>query len=53
LKDWWGGMTARKIILDAMHEARAVLLHHVQTKHGGEPEKTSENLRAILESVGY
>ena len=44
-------MDARKVILDAIHDARAILLHHVQTRHGREPEKAIEDLREILESV--
>ena len=39
------------VIVDAIHEARAVLAHHVQTKQGGQPEETIEDLRATLENV--
>ena len=44
-------MDARKIILEAVHEARTILIHHVQTKQGREPAKTIEDLRNVLESV--
>jgi hypothetical protein len=39
-----------KTILSAMHEARAVLAHHVQSQEGREPGKAIERLREILES---
>jgi hypothetical protein len=42
---------ARKVILDAVHTARGILIHHVQTKQGREPEKTIDELRDTLEST--
>jgi hypothetical protein len=44
-------MDANKIILDAVHDARALLIHHVQTRQGREPERTIEDLRSVLEST--
>jgi hypothetical protein len=44
-------MKPEEVITESVHAARAVLLHHVQTKQGREPEKAIDELRDILEST--
>lgn len=44
-------LSPNEVVLDAVHDTRAILLHHVQTKQSREPEKAIEDLRRILEST--
>lgn len=44
-------MNERDVVLNALHEAKAILIHHAQTKQGRNPGETIDALFKVLDST--